>query len=113
MTTETSNIDITKYQGLNFNECCNEVLKCKNQIGYMQIAKGYASAGRDLHWRHSGDALKKAQKTQALYILNNIAQWRGDNATKVRISLKLIGGVKLKPNEKKWIEAEMVRLKTA
>jgi hypothetical protein len=33
-------------------------------------------------------------KTQCLYVLNNMANWRGDEAKAVRITLKAFAGVK-------------------
>ena len=59
-----------------FYERCNKILrKCPN--GY---AKAYAQAGISVEGQEA--------KVQALYILNNITHWRGEEAKACRAWLK-------------------------
>lgn len=69
-----------------FTKCC-DVIWANRKEKALSYAASYAMAGMSMT-----DPV--SQKVQALYILNNMQRWRGDEAKKVRESLKLVGGVK-------------------
>ena len=71
---------------LSFHDCCRAVV-AKAETKALNYAVGYAEAGLDLQ-------SPSAQELQALYILNNITHWRGDQATAIRATLKQIAGVR-------------------
>ena len=54
--------------------------------GYMDEARLYAKAGYDL------DLTGESLKVQALYVLNNLQHWRGDEARRCKKVLKEFGG---------------------
>lgn len=64
-------------QPLTFHECCKTILHSKAN----EYAKAYAR-----HGRHCSDA--EEVRVQALYILNNIQHWRGEQSKEVRARLK-------------------------
>jgi hypothetical protein len=66
---------------LSFAECCDAIIKHSN-VNALNYAVNYAKAGRNM--------AGKDARVQALYILNNITQWRGEEATRVRSALKII-----------------------
>lgn len=68
---------------LTFDDCCRAVMKAADEAkpgAAITWAYGYARSGIGM----TGDA----RSVQALYILNNIASWRGDEAKRVRAALK-------------------------
>jgi hypothetical protein len=67
---------------MSFQECCDTIIKHSN-VPALNYAVNYAKAGRNM----VGDEAR----VQALYILNNMQQWRGDTARAVRDALKIIG----------------------
>ena len=71
-----------------FRQCCRLVLEFCPGV----YAKTYARAGlRDMDMQNAGTHKNNGyeyMKVQALYILNNMQHWRGENATKVRYYLK-------------------------
>ena len=64
---------------LNWNLCCQLVLKAKGTSAY---AKAYAEAG--LRMVEGGDLVR----VQAMYLLSNISHWRGERSKDVRAYLK-------------------------
>lgn len=67
---------------LSWHECMSAVCNAaKGKTGNIAYAAGYASAGRRMY--DDGE-----RRVQALYILNNITHWRGDEAKRVRTRLK-------------------------
>lgn len=65
------------------DHACQRILASAKANGY---AKAYARAGIGLRG--------EAAKVQALYILNNIQHWRGEDSKACRAVLKMVGGVK-------------------
>lgn len=68
---------------MTFDECCNAVIKAareKPSNYFLQYAASYARAG-------IGMTGEKA-RVQALYILSNLAYWRGEKAKEVKAALK-------------------------
>ena len=75
---------------MTFEECCDHIIAAGNdpkQVNQVNYAVNYAKAGKRMVLSHE-------IKVQALYILNNITNWRGPNAKEVRAALKKVGGVK-------------------
>lgn len=75
---------------MTFHECCDAVIAAGNdpkQVKQVNYAVNYAKAGKRM-------VLTRDIQVQALYIVNNIASWRGDVAKQVRADLKKIGGAK-------------------
>jgi hypothetical protein len=75
---------------LAFNECCQRIINAANKKEggrNMPYAASYAYAGKRMTDREE-------IRVQALYILGNIAQWRGDEAKMVRDTLKQFANVK-------------------
>ena len=68
---------------LTWNDCCMAVCNAAygKTSGNICYAAGYAQAGRRMH-------SDRERGVQALYILNNIQHWRGDEAKAVRARLK-------------------------
>ena len=66
---------------LNWNLCCQLVLKAKGTSAY---AKAYAEAG--LRMVEGGDLVR----IQAMYLLSNIGHWRGERSKDVRAYLKAL-----------------------
>lgn len=64
-----------------FWDCC-EVILDNRTAPALNYAVNYANAGLYMTCPHE-------HRVQALYILNNIQQWRGDDAKAVRASLKI------------------------
>lgn len=71
---------------MNFRECCEAIVQNREQKS-LNWAVNYAREGLTM-------TDPNEIKVQALYILNNMTQWRGDTAKAVRTSLKKIGGVR-------------------
>ena len=67
---------------MSFQECCDAIIKHSNEPS-LNYAVNYAKVGRNM----IGDEAR----VQALYILNNMSRWRGDDAKRVREALKIIG----------------------
>lgn len=65
---------------MNFNECCRAICNADKTNPY---ARAYAQSG--LYMTDPEEI-----RVQALYILNNIQHWRGENSKDVRAALKLI-----------------------
>ena len=63
-----------------FKECCHTILKYRDQKA-LNYAVNYARYGLSI------SNVEEAQ-VQALYILNNITHWRGEEAKAVRQALK-------------------------
>ena len=75
---------------MTFEECCSKIVagsRDPKQAKQLHYAFNYARTGMSMT-----DSV--TQKVQAIYILNNISRWRGDEARAVRAALKKIGGVK-------------------
>jgi hypothetical protein len=73
---------------MTFEECCGAIIAAGNdpkQVRQVNYAVGYAEAGKRMT---DPDEVR----VQALYIITNIASWRGDVAKQVRADLKKIGG---------------------
>lgn len=68
---------------LAFTECCMRVIRAasRSQGANLQFAASYAQAGKHTHSR-------EFIRVQALYILNNLSGWRGDEARMVKAQLK-------------------------
>lgn len=67
-----------------FNEACQRVIRAAGNAApnaLIQYAASYASAG--IHMRD-----RDAIRVQALYILNNLSGWRGDEARMVKDTLR-------------------------
>ena len=62
---------------MTFNEACLAIINSKKANGY---AVAYAKAGVGMTGEH--------RRVQALYILNNLTHWRGENSKEVRATLK-------------------------
>lgn len=72
---------------MNFTEACMAIVE-NRAAKALNYAVGYAEAGMGMTpGTHEA-------KVQALYILNNISGWRGDEAKTVRAALKAEAGVK-------------------
>ena len=71
---------------LTFRQCCEAVVANQEERS-LNYAVNYAKYGLTISDPHEA-------KIQALYILNNMTRWRGEQAKQVRISLKKIGGDK-------------------
>ena len=71
---------------LSFHDCCRAIVAASGAKA-LNYAVRYAEIGLELD-------MPKYQKVQALYILNNITRWRGDEATAIRAALKQVAGVK-------------------
>lgn len=69
---------------LAFTECCLRIVKAQKTDGY---AKAYAQAVFN-----EPNPTREWIRVQALYILNNIQHWRGDEAKMVRAELKYWAG---------------------
>lgn len=70
---------------LAFTECCLRVIRAsqaqKTPTAMIHYAASYAAAGRHMHDR-------SAIRVQALYILNNLQGWRGEEARLVKAQLR-------------------------
>ncbi len=64
---------------MTFDECCRAIVRNKS-VAALNYAVNYAKAGIGMTGRE--------QQVQALYILNNIGNWRGEEAKAVRNALK-------------------------
>lgn len=64
-----------------FHSACNDVVQAADSSKAVRYAVGYASHGM----RISDD---ESIRVQCLYILNNIAHWRGDTAKRARAIFK-------------------------
>jgi hypothetical protein len=71
---------------MTFQEACATIVANKGHKA-LNYAVAYAEYGMSVTDPHE-------QKVQALYILNNVTHWRGDDATAVRIALKQAAGIK-------------------
>lgn len=72
---------------LAFTECCQRVIRAaakRPQAAGLQFAASYAQSGLRLYER-------EAIRAQALYILDNLSGWRGDEARMVKAQLKEFG----------------------
>lgn len=67
---------------LSFTQCCDLIIAHSNEPS-LNYAVNYAKAGRNM--------VGEEARVQALYILNNMQRWRGDDAKRVREALKIIG----------------------
>jgi hypothetical protein len=65
---------------MTFHQACAAICEADRPNAY---AKAYAKAGLAMQGA-------EAQRVQALYILNNITHWRGEQAREVRAALKEI-----------------------
>lgn len=63
-----------------FHKCCEIIVK-NREVKALNYAVNYARYGMSISSLHEA-------KVQALYILNNIQYWRGEEATNVRTKLK-------------------------
>lgn len=73
-----------------FNECCQRVIRAAMNAkpgSTIQYAKSYAHVGKNMTDR-------KMIAVQALYILSNLAGWRGDEARMVKSTLKQFAAYK-------------------
>jgi hypothetical protein len=68
-----------------FIECCMRVIKHAPDTGNGPYAKGYANEGRRMALRGED---REVLDTQALYILNNLRGWRGEEARMVKKTLR-------------------------
>jgi hypothetical protein len=69
---------------LAFHEACQRVIRAASQAkpdALIQYAASYAKRGMQMRDMHE-------IKVQALYILNNLSAWRGDEARIVKATLK-------------------------
>lgn len=69
---------------IDFKDACNKIIQAGSdpkQINQVNWAVNYARHGLLVHTENE-------MHVQALYILGNIARWRGDTAKKVRAFLK-------------------------
>lgn len=69
-----------------FQNACATIVANKGNKA-LNYAIGYAEYGMSVTDPHEA-------KVQALYLLNNMTNWRGDDATAVRIVLKQAAGIK-------------------
>lgn len=70
-----------------FHYTCRAILASEKANGY---AKSYAKAGLGLYDNES-------IRVQCLYILNNIAHWRGENSKECRTTLKRLSKLDQQP----------------
>lgn len=73
---------------MNFHEACTKVISASETAkpgANIRYAASYAQAG--LRMRDEA-----SQRVQALYILNNLSGWRGEEAREVKAALKAIAG---------------------
>ena len=80
---------------MTFQEAC-AVIVANRTNKTLNYAVAYAEYGMSVTDPHE-------QKVQALYILNNIANWRGPEAAAVRIALKQVAGIRLSAKEKEFV----------
>ena len=65
-----------------------KIMKLPSSVGFTGYAQSYANAALQMQMTD------RALEVQLLYVLNNLQQWRGEEAREVKKLLKAYAGVK-------------------